>query len=63
MHLLRTTGLAFSVLSIASLLEAGQSERVLPRGNASELGTAGHLSVASSIRDVLNDPAFAGHVG
>ena len=31
------------------------------RGNASAMVTGGHLSVASSIRDVLNHPAFAGH--
>jgi predicted esterase len=61
MEYLRTTGLALSVLSMASLAEAGQSESVLSRGNASEPVTGGHLSVASSIRDVLNHPAFAGH--
>ena len=61
MDFVRITGLALSVLSMASLTEAGQSERVLSRGNASEPVTGGHLSVASSIRDVLNHPAFAGH--
>ncbi len=61
MDVLRTTGLAFSVLWMASLAEAGQSETVLSRGNASEPVTSGHLSVASSIRDVLHHPAFAGH--
>ena len=61
MGLLRTTGLALSVLSMASVAETGKSESVLSRGTASERVTGGHLSVASSIRDVLNHPAFAGH--
>jgi hypothetical protein len=61
MDLLRTTGLALSVLSMAWLAEAGKSQSVPSRGNASAMVTGGHLSVASSVRDVLNHPAFAGH--
>jgi len=61
MDYLRTTGLALSVLSMVSLAEAGQRESVLSRGNASEPVAGGHVSVAGSIRDVLNHPAFAGH--
>jgi hypothetical protein len=61
MDVLRTTGVVLSVLSMASLAEAGQSESVLSRGHASEMVAGGHLSVASRIRDVLNHPAFAGH--
>jgi len=61
MDFLRITGLALSVLWMASLVEAGQSHGASSRGNASAMVTGGHLSVASSIRDVLNHPAFAGH--
>jgi acetyl esterase/lipase len=53
--------LALSVLSMASLAEAGKNESVPVRGNASEIVTGGRLSVDHSIRDVLNHPAFAGH--
>ena len=61
MDFLRITGLALSVLWMASLVGAGKSQGVLSRGNASAMATGGHLSVASRIRDVLNHPAFAGH--
>jgi acetyl esterase/lipase len=61
MYYLRTTGLALSVLSMASLAEGGQRESIPSLGNAGSPVTNGHLSVASSIRDVLNHPAFAGH--
>ena len=61
MDFLRIIGLALSVLWMASLAEAGKSQSVPSRGNASAMVTGGHLSVASSIRDVLNHPAFAGH--
>ena len=61
MDFLRITSLALSVLWMASLVETGQSQGASSRGNASAMVTGGHLSVASSIRDVLNHPAFAGH--
>jgi len=61
MDVLRSIGLALSVLWMASLAGAGKSQSVPSRDNASAMVTGGHLRVASSIRDVLNHPAFAGH--
>lgn len=61
MKALRWVGVALSVLSMASLAEAGKNESVLVRGNAGEIVTGGHLSVDHGIRDVLNHPALAGH--
>jgi acetyl esterase/lipase len=61
MNVVRSTCLALSVLSMASLAEAGDNKSVPARGNAGETVTGGHLSVGHSIRDILNHPAFAGH--
>ena len=61
MDFLRITGLALSVLWMASLVEAGQSQGASSRGNASAMVTGGHLSVASSIRDTRKLAALEAH--
>jgi acetyl esterase/lipase len=64
MDVLRTAGLALSLLWMVSPAKAGRGDGVVSHDNASATVTAvtaGRLSVASSIRDVLNHRAFTGH--